>query len=381
MIQIQRVPKTDPSAGSPLAAALSDAADRVRYVLPRGGSLPSEIWERRHRGVIALLLLHAVAIALYGLLEGYPFLHALADAAPVALAALIASRPRSRRIVRASAASLGLIVSSAMLVHLSGGYIEFHFHFFVMVAFIALYQDWIPFLLAVAFVVAHHGALGTLSPESVFNHPDAIAHPWRWAVIHGLFLLAASAAGLIAWRANEYQALHDPLTRLANRALFVDRLENALARAERYGRSVAVLFLDLDHFKSLNDGLGHAAGDEALREAASRLRGCLRRTDTAARLGGDEFAVVLEDFHQEEEAVVVASRIVEALKQPFQLSEREVSVGASVGLCFVDSSGNTADEVMRAADSAMYEAKRKGKSRFAVSSATSRRPLFVPDPA
>jgi diguanylate cyclase (GGDEF)-like protein len=281
--------------------------------------------------------------------------------------------------VRASAASLGLMLSSAMLVHLSGGYIEFHFHFFVMVAFIALYQDWIPFLLAVGFVVAHHGALGTLSPESVFNHPAAITHPWRWALVHGLFLLAASAAGLIAWKANEYQALHDPLTRLANRALFVDRLENALARSERYGRSVAVLFLDLDQFKSVNDGLGHAAGDEVLVNAAERLKGCLRRTDTAARVGGDEFAVVLEDFDTEQEAVGVAARVVEALKEPFSLNGREVATGASVGLCLVGASGGTADELMRAADAAMYEAKRKGKSRYAVSGSSGRRlPVLVP---
>jgi diguanylate cyclase (GGDEF)-like protein len=313
-----------------------------------------------------LLVLHCAAIAASAMVVGYGPFHALADASPVALAAFVASRPASRRLVRASAASLGLMLSSAMLVHLSGGYIEFHFHFFVMVAFIALYQDWIPFLLAVAFVVGHHGTLGTLVPESVFNHPAAAAHPWRWALLHGLFLLAASAAGLIAWKANEYQALHDPLTRLPNRALFVDRLENALARAERYGRSVAVLFLDLDQFKSVNDKLGHAAGNEALVQAGTHLKSCLRRTDTAARVGGDEFAVVLEDFGGEQDAVAVAARIVDALKQPFEVQGQQVAIGASVGLCLVGTNASTADEIMRAADAAMYEAKRRGKSRYAV---------------
>jgi diguanylate cyclase (GGDEF)-like protein len=351
-------------------------------VLPRGGSLPSEIWERRHRGVIILLLVHSVGIAIYALAEGYGLLHALADSSPVALAGLVASRRNLRRLVRAGAASLGLMLSSAMLVHLSSGVIELHFHFFVMVAFIALYQDWIPFLLAIAFVVAHHGALGTLAPESVFNHPAAVAHPWRWALLHGLFLLAASAAGLIAWKANEYQALHDPLTHLPNRALFLDRLENALARAERYGRSVAVLFLDLDQFKSVNDGLGHAAGDEALLEAGSRLKNCIRRADTAARVGGDEFAVVLEDFDGEQAAVAIAARVVEALKQPLTVHAQEVAMGASVGLCLVGPNGSSADEIMRAADAAMYEAKRKGKSRYAVHAPTNRRlPLFSPDSA
>jgi diguanylate cyclase (GGDEF)-like protein len=360
---------------------VSEVRDGVRYVLPRGGSLPSEIWERRHRGVVALALLHSVGIAAYVLLEGYGVLHALVDASPVAVAALFACRGDLPRVVRASAASLALMLSSTMVVHLSGGYIEFHFHFFVMVAFIALYQDWIPFLLAVCFVVAHHGLLGTLSPESVFNHPAAIAHPWRWAMLHGLFLLAASAAGLIAWKANEYQSLHDPLTRLPNRALFVDRLENALARGERYGRPVAVLFLDLDQFKSVNDGLGHAAGDEALLEAGTRLKNCLRRTDTAARLGGDEFAVVLEDYESEQEAAAVAARVVEALKQPFEVHGQEVAMGASVGLCLVEAGGGTADEIMRAADAAMYEAKRKGKSRYAVHAPARHTPLLAGNPA
>jgi diguanylate cyclase (GGDEF)-like protein len=132
---------------------------------------------------------------------------------------------------------------------------------------------------------------------------------------------------------------------------------------------VAVLFLDLDRFKSVNDGLGHAAGDEVLVNAAERLQSCLRRTDTAARVGGDEFAVVLEDFDTEQEAVSVAARVVEALKEPFSLNGREIATGASVGLCLVGS----ADELMRAADAAMYEAKRKGKSRYAVSGPSGRR--------
>ena len=355
-----------PHRGSPIGA-LRRIGDAVRYVLPRGGALPSDIWERRHRGVIILLWLHAAGIGLYGLLGGYGALHAAVDASPVALAAFVASQTQFRRLVRASVASVGLMMSSAMLVHLSGGYIEFHFHFFVMVAFVALYQDWIPFLLAVGFVVVHHGTLGTLAPHVVYNHQGAIDHPWRWALVHGTFLLGASIAGLVAWKANEYQALHDPLTRLPNRALFVDRLENALARAERYGRGVAVLFVDLDHFKAVNDGLGHAVGDEALVEAGRRVRECVRRSDTAARLGGDEFAVVLEDFGEEEEVVRIADRLVEVLKEPFHLGDRVVTMGASVGVCLSDSKPWTGDEMMRAADAAMYQAKRAGKGRYAVS--------------
>lgn len=345
-----------------MKAMLRDAVARARYVLPRGGSLPSEIWERRHRGVILLLLGHAAGIGAWSLIKGWGPAHSLLDTLPVALAVLVASRRGLSRTVRASAAALGLMVSSALLVHLSAGYIEFHFHFFVMVAFIALYQDWVPFLLAVSFVVVHHGFLGTVAPASVFNHQGAIENPWPWALLHGLFLLAASAAGLIAWKANEYHALHDPLTRLANRALFVDRLENALARAERYGRSLAVLIVDLDGFKAVNDRLGHAVGDHALIEATERLKSCLRGSDTAARLGGDEFAVVLEDV-DEAGASLVAARVVQALRHPFSLAGQELEMGGSVGVAFSRNGTSTPDELIRAADAAMYEAKRDGKSR------------------
>jgi diguanylate cyclase (GGDEF)-like protein len=380
VIQIHRMSHDTPR-GRSLVAALHAVVDAVRYVLPRGGALPTDIWERRHRAVLVLLWVHAAAIAVYGLLGGFGPLHSAIDASPVGLAAFLASQSQFRRVVRASVASVGLMMSSAMLVHLSGGYIEFHFHFFVMVAFVALYQDWIPFLLAVGFVVAHHGVLGTIAPSAVYNHPAAIAHPWRWALIHGAFLLGASVAGLIAWKANEYQALHDPLTRLPNRALFVDRLDNALARAERYGRGVAVLFVDLDHFKAVNDGLGHAVGDEALVEAGRRVRECIRRTDTAARLGGDEFAVVLEDFGDEQQVVRMAERLVEILKEPFLLHGSEVTMGASVGVCLSGSSRWTGDEMMRAADAAMYQAKHAGKGRYAISALRDKLSLAGAEPA
>jgi mannitol-specific phosphotransferase system IIBC component len=100
-------------------------------------------------------------------------------------------------------AAFGLIASSAVLVHLSGGYIEFHFHFFVMVGLLALYQKWAPFLVAIGFVLLHHGVVGVLDPSAVYNHPAAIAHPWQWAGIHALFITAMSVVSLITWRVNE----------------------------------------------------------------------------------------------------------------------------------------------------------------------------------
>ena len=214
------------SALDPLALVF----ERVRLQLPRGDLLPEHIWQQRHRAIVVVLWLHALGLAAFGILQGVPLPQTLSEAAVVALAALIAGRKQGSRGFRAAVATLGLVTSSAVLVHLSGGYVEAHFHFFVVLGIITLYQSWVPFLLAIAYVVVHHGVLGTIDPTAVYNHPDAWANPWKWAFIHGAFVFASSAAYLAAWRLTEYQALHDSLTLLPNRALFYDRVDNASSR-------------------------------------------------------------------------------------------------------------------------------------------------------
>jgi diguanylate cyclase (GGDEF)-like protein/PAS domain S-box-containing protein len=158
-----------------------------------------------------------------------------------------------------------------------------------------------------------------------------------------------------------HQAFHDSLTGLANRALFEDRLVHALALARRNHEPVAVLFLDLDDFKTINDSLGHEAGDELLRAVALRIAGVVRAADTAARLGGDEFAVLAETLEDEEEARTVAARLLEAIALPFEVDGRELRVSASVGLAWSDGSVGV-KELMRDADTAMYAAKDSGKN-------------------
>jgi diguanylate cyclase (GGDEF)-like protein len=160
-----------------------------------------------------------------------------------------------------------------------------------------------------------------------------------------------------------HQAFHDSLTGLPNRAAFLDRLDHALAIAERSGAEVGVLFLDLDRFKTVNDSLGHAAGDELLVTVAERLQSCLRDGDTPARFGGDEFAVLLEGVGGTDEAESVAARVLDEMRRPFEVQGRHLMVSASVGIA---TATRREGDVLRDADLAMYRAKTGGRDRHAI---------------
>ena len=594
--------------------------------LPEGSSLPDEIWARRHRTILIILGLHIPGIVLFALANHVSAAHGAVEAGVVAGIAGWAVATRQHRRVSTVFAALGLLTASAILVHLSGGVIEMHFHYFVVVGVVALYQDWWPFLVAIGYIVIQHG-FGSTIASGVFNHPDAIQHPWRWAGVHGLFITAMSVTAIVNWRLNEsllrdtaeqkeklseaqavarlgswewdltsgevtwsdelyrifgvdpsdfrpsfeailalvhpedrepvrqaveaaraegvpyvvdcrvvlgdgserwinargavtasadgqplgmagtaqeitdrkraeaqlsetlsllgatlestadgilvvdqhghiasfnrrfvelwrlpdsileagdddealayvvaqlrhpekflekvrelysqpeaeshdmidfkdgrvfersskpqrvggvtvgrvwsfrdvtdrkrlerelkHLAFHDSLTDLANQALFRDRVEHALSRTARHPEHMAVLFLDLDNFKTVNDSLGHAAGDELLVAVAHRLRGCLRVPDTAARLGGDEFAVLVEDLTSPADATALAERLIGSLQQPFIVGGVEVFVGASVGIAH-NRDELDAGQLLRNADIAMYTAKRLGKGRYEV---------------
>ncbi len=571
-----------------------------------------------------VLWLHVPGLFLFSLTRGETLLHSVVESSFVAGFAVVATVQRSHRRTSTAVAALGLFTCSAVLVHLSGGVIEMHFHYFVMVGIVTLYQDWKAFLMAIGYVVFQHGLAGALVPATVYNHQSAIDHPWQWAGVHGLFIMGMSAAGIASWKLNEaliqatadreeqlaeaqevaklgswewdvstgevtlsrelyrlmgvdpedftpspdailsllhpddrdalatemhrsldtgtsyahdfrgmvsdgslrwlhargavtawdaksasvmsgtmqdvtvrkqaeaevhdalsllgatlnstadgilvvdlqgritssnqkftemwrvpdsvlasgadsrvlafvveqlqdpdsflekvrelyslpeaeshdtlefadgrvferystpqrvegvvvgrvwsfrdvterhrledelaHQAFHDSLTGLANKALFRNRVEHGLARTTRRGTLLAVLFLDLDNFKTVNDSLGHTVGDELLVAVAKRLEGCLRTMDTAARLGGDEFAVLLEDLGSRVEAMSVADRLITASAKPFGAAGREVFVGASIGVAF--SEGDlSSDQLLRNADLAMYRAKACGKGR------------------
>jgi diguanylate cyclase (GGDEF)-like protein/PAS domain S-box-containing protein len=482
------------------------AVDRI---LPRGGVLPEVSWQGRHRGITLLLWAHVIALPLIGMWRQQPPGRASLEVALVALFAIGASTRHFSMNTRSAMATMGLVFSSSILVHFFGGLIEMHFHYFVVVAVVALYQAWLPFLLALVFVVFQHAVVGVLTPHMVYNHHDAVMHPWTWALIHGGFVLAESITCLMYWRISEdaldrereargrtetahqdltqaqalsgvgswdwdltsnrvtwsdqlyaltgsdrrtfvpsvtsfldvvhpedkdqvedliahavrnevgldYEArlvrtngqvrafhalgerrvsasglvsmfgtihdvterkalqeeierlaFHDPLTGLANRRLFLDRLNHALAGQRRSGHSCAVLFLDLDDFKKVNDSLGHGAGDELLCVVAERLLTAVRPADTVARLGGDEFAMLLEDVDLAT-STQLAERLEAEIRKPIQLQGIERSIRGSIGIA-IASQQITADDILRNADAAMYAVKIGGKNSHRVFSAT-----------
>jgi hypothetical protein len=254
--------------------AVASLRQVLRVALPHGSPLATDVWERRHRGIVVLLWLHTLAIVAWGVVHGVALWHALAEGALVGVCAVLAGQRRGGRRARACAAVFGLVTASALLVHLSGGTIEMHFHFFVMVGLITLYQDWVPFGLALLYVVVHHGVLGSLAPTTVFSHPAAQAAPLRWALVHGAFVLAACAANLVTWRLSEVQAAEisrlvsrleglartDPLTGIPNRRVWDEEVPTELERARRTGASLCLAMLDLDRFKDFNDHNGHQEG-------------------------------------------------------------------------------------------------------------------------
>jgi diguanylate cyclase (GGDEF)-like protein/PAS domain S-box-containing protein len=400
--------------------------------------------------------------------------------------------PKLSRAVRSSLCAFALLSCSAVLVVAWHGTIEAHFHYFVMVGALALYEEWWAYLLAIVFVVVQHGLMGGMLGNAVFNHAHGDA--WKWAGIHGIFVVGLVIANLVAWRANErarantasseerfrrafddapvamalvsprgrvlqgnrelrertghdrpeglwfwdfvptedrwslaaswppeddgpeserryvradgnlgwilwrhslirddngrpdhyisqgvditarkrdaerldHQAHHDPLTNLPNRTLFDRVLAAAIERRPELGGHVAVVFADIDNFKVINDSLGHRTGDELLIAVSERLAEELRPDDVIARFGGDEFVILLERVEDLEDVRGVADRLAEALHAPFVLDGQQRFVSASFGVALAESDDVQADDLLRDADAAMYQAKEQGKARMEI---------------
>ncbi|HWH14797.1 MAG TPA: diguanylate cyclase [Miltoncostaeaceae bacterium] len=482
--------------------------------MPRGGSLPDDALWRRHRILLAVLWGHVPGLALFGLLRGQPAAWALLAALPPAVLALGASVPGfGHRRLRPALAAMGLLASSAALVALWDGLPEAHFHFFVMLALVGLYLDWVPYGLAVCFVLVQHGVTGTLAPQHVFAHAGAPAQPWVAALIHMLFVAAVSVVTVASWSHHENaraeadlrargsaalrriaeavardeaperllpdalrelatlmgaddlcagrvegidvrlvatpggwvaagdlealsgdpavaevrrtraaarvvdratgrarvaapvnvagtlwgvlacgadavpaeagerladvgrlvgmgiaqariraeleaRASEDPLTGLANHRVFHERLAEEVGRAARTGDALALVVLDLDHFKQVNDRNGHPAGDAVLVELARRLRVQARGGDVLARVGGEEFAWLLPGcdgpaaLRRAEDLRGVVAR------SPFPAAG---ALTISAGVSTLADAGDAAEMVARA-DQALYWAKRQGRN-------------------
>jgi diguanylate cyclase (GGDEF)-like protein len=178
------------------------------------------------------------------------------------------------------------------------------------------------------------------------------------------------------------RAFYDPLTQIANRSLFIETMTTSLSQLATTRRPIAVMFIDLDGFKEINDNFGHSVGDEVLSAVAARLRVQVRKLDLAARLGGDEFGMLLDGMRHKSDASVVADRIIETLRRPIPLGDALITIGASVGVAVVDDPAEAPapEELMRRADMAMYLAKRQGKNRFVVFDESARTPVIATNP-
>jgi len=191
---------------------------------------------------------------------------------------------------------------------------------------------------------------------------DYITKPFNYSVLRHRISRMLYAAD--ADRKIRHMAYHDALTGLPNRMLFMDRIDQAISRAQREKGRFALLYIDIDHFKVVNDSMGHAAGDQLLNVVSHRLTDVLRKTDTVARLGGDEFTIIIEALEEAEHVIPVAKNILSSLEQPIEINQKQVHVGGSIGIALYPDDGDSFGTLLKNADTAMYRAKEQGRQTF-----------------
>jgi diguanylate cyclase (GGDEF)-like protein len=356
--------------GQPQSARLHAPA-RLLAMLPHGGSLPDSEWGPRHRLIVGLLILMTAIVPVYAFATPrvQPVNYAAEFIALLAFGAVAAWNGASHKW-RSVAASLGLLTGAATLVDISGGLIEMHFSFFVVIVVLTLYEDWLVFLLAVGFVLIHHGIMGTIDPRAVFSDPRAWKDPWAWAALHALFMALAGIAGVTAWGVNErvrermratqreleHIGLTDPLTGVRNRRSLMTDLEDALAG----GEDVVLAIFDLDGFKEYNDRFGHPAGDSLLIRLTAVLDATIEDQARAYRLGGDEFCVLSNalDGHDPD-------ALVERWRACFSERGEGFSISASSGAAHIPQETSDASEALRLCDRRMYATKHSRRATAA----------------
>lgn len=336
-------------------------------LLPRGGELPAEESQRRHRGLVAFLWVNVAAVLVLTAAVGrFDAIHTIAHGMAIVPLVLLASTRRLGQKLRSIGVVLGLMTAAAQFVHISGGVLETHFYFFVLVVLLTLYEDWAVFLIAVGYVLLHHGVMGTIEPHAVFDHPHAWAAPWKWAAIHAVYVAGAGVAGIVTWSFNENVRRRmraaqselamisetDGLTGLGNRRKLLADVQIALDGRD----DTILLLLDLDGFKTYNDTFGHGAGDALLARLGQRLATSLGAHGTAYRPGGDEFCVIARAAS--DTAASLQALAVDALTQRSEL----FTIGASGGCVLVGSEAQTVTDVLQLADLRMYAQKTGGRS-------------------
>ena len=345
--------------------------------VPRGRTLPGPLWRRRHSCMLVLLWAHVPGLACFALARGAAPLHVLTELLPVLACGLVAMRYVHHRQLASGAMAFGLLTCSALLVHFWDGRIEAHFHFFVILSALALYEDWAPYGVALLYVVLHHGIVGVFDAASVFNHADAVEQPWLWAGIHAVFVGAMAILNVIGWHMTEHdraqrkaaerrlrhEAEHDALTGLANRTQFRRRLRGRARRRRRRPprrRGVRRPRRLQGHQRLARPRRRRPPADR--RHPAAARRRCGPRT-SLARFGGDEFVICLAGIGSERQAQRIADRIGLSLAAPLVLDDDQRYVSCSIGIALGEPGATDPDALLRDADLAMYRAKSQGKAR------------------
>lgn len=360
----------------------------MKVALPTVISL-TDLRIRASRFFSVLIWIHVVIVLVIAETNHRPFAQIVSILIILIGVALVASifawkipGALSTRCIVAGAMTTG----PALMVFAASGpwQIDWHMYFFVVFAMLVAFVDWRPIALSAILTAGHHLLFDLLAPAGVFPEPGfgrVVLHAsmvaaeclvlfWIIAEMHLLFESASEAlkrAHDVAGQL-EHAASHDPLTQLANRALLSDRFDRAVRRSIRKNEQIAVLLIDLDRFKAINDALGHEVGDKVLQGVADRLRGCTRGGDTVSRFGGDEF-VVLSAIESIEDATNLVARIHDAIAPTFLVNDIPIAVRASIGIALCPTDGIEPDSLLRSADMSMYRA--KAVTRTSISRAVS----------
>lgn len=302
---------------------------------------------------------------------------------------------KGTQVMRALVA-VGMMLFSLIYIQQHLGRIEMHFHVFIALAILSLYKDVVPIFVAAATTIIHHALFNILqlSEVSLFGMPVMIFNygcGMDIVLLHGIFVvIEALVLGYIVKLQIEYgveltysenqilglneelsfASLHDSLTGLPNRYNLYTQLKFMVANASRYERKFAVLFLDLDHFKNINDTLGHDVGDTLLKDVAKKLKSTIPKSDIVARIGGDEFIIVLDDFNDLGLLEQIVLKILDAFRQEWIIKEHFLRLSISIGVAIYPDDSKEINELMKFADIAMYKAKAEGRDQFSFFTAT-----------